>query len=335
MNKKIALTALMLLTWLSFAFNQSELPVTPNATKEAKELLAFLYQISGKNILSAQHNYSRHMTKDSKRAKELSGNSPAIWGCDFGFREIENRDKVVQEAIKQNQNGSIITLMWHTVRPVDNEPGEWMENVQSDLTDQEWNELITPGSPLNLRWQKQVDTVAYYLKVLRDKHIPVLWRPYHEMNGMWFWWGDKKGENGFKKLWIMMYERYTKVHHLNNLIWVWSPNSPRDTPNDEAYDYAYYFPGTEYVDVLATDVYHNDYKQCHYDNLLKLAKGKPIAMGEVGEMPTPAILDQQPKWCYFMVWAGFLDSSNTPEKVSALYHDKRTINLETLKDYRK
>jgi mannan endo-1,4-beta-mannosidase len=50
-----------------------------------------------------------------------------------------------------------------------------------------------------------VDVIAWFLKQLDYAEVPVLWRPYHEMNGGWFWWGQKKGESGYKKLWQMMW----------------------------------------------------------------------------------------------------------------------------------
>ena len=56
--------------------------------------------------------------------------------------------------------------------------------------------------------------------------MPVLWRPYHEMNGDWFWWGKKTGPSGHRALWRMMYDRFVNYHGLNNLLWVWNANAP-------------------------------------------------------------------------------------------------------------
>lgn len=159
----------------------------------------------------------------------------------------------------------------------------------------------------------------------------MLWRPYHEMNGVWFWWGNKPGKNGYIKLWKMLYERLTDYHKLNNLIWVWNANAPRDIPQDEAFDYKDFYPGNKYVDILATDVYHNDYEQKDYDQLIKLADGKPIALGEVGELPKPEILQAQPKWSWFMVWTDFLNQANSPERVKAIYDYDQTITRDEIK----
>ncbi len=98
--------------------------------------------------------------------------------------------------------------------------------------------------------------------------------------------------------------------------------------DDEAYDYKDFFPGTEYVDVLATDIYHDDYRQSHHDQLYKLGKGKIITLGEVGEVPTPEILEQQPMWSWFMIWSDFVDTHNTPEQIRNLYNFPKIITHE-------
>ena len=213
-------------------------------------------------------------------------------------------------------------MMWHAVRPIDNEPNGWKESVQNDLTGLEWEELVTPGSSLNKRWLAQLDVVAGYLKILRDNNIPVLWRPYHEMNGKWFWWGDKKGKQGYQALWHNMYGYFVNHHQLNNLIWVWNANA---LANPDIGDYYHYFPGLNEVDVLATDFYGGNYKNEDYTKLTELAAGKPVAIGECGDLPTPGILDQQPGWCWFMCWANFL-KRNKIEVILNLYNDPRVVS---------
>jgi mannan endo-1,4-beta-mannosidase len=126
----------------------------------------------------------------------------------------------------------------------------------------------------------------------------------------------------------MMFNQFVHYHNLNNLLWVWNSNAPRQRLNDEAYAYEEYFPGLEYVDVLAADVYHHDYRQSHHDELAMLAEGKVIALGEVGEVPSPEILDQQPLWTWFMVWANFVNTHNSPEQMRALYHSPRVLTHE-------
>ncbi|MBI9070246.1 MAG: hypothetical protein JEY94_01525 [Melioribacteraceae bacterium] len=309
-------------------------PVNPNSSKEAKELLKYLYDLTGTGVLSGQHNYphQRHLSTDSVISR--TGKTPAIWGCDFIapniYREKYSRQDVVDEAIRQYRKGCIITLMYHQVKPFDHDSLGFSGSVKSHVTDDEWKEIITPGTNYYNMLIEKIDSVAVYLKQLEEKNIPVLWRPYHEMNGIWFWYGDRKGSEGFIKLWKIMYDRYVNFHKLNNLIWVWNANAPRDWKDDEAYDYKLFYPGDEYVDVLAADVYKNDFKKSHHDQLLELGNGKPIAIGECGIIPAPEILEEQTKWVWFMDWANFIWEYNEPEKVRELYNSPRVINLNDI-----
>lgn len=310
-------------------------PVNPNATPEARALLDFLYQISGRNIMSGQHNFPAHGSRHSDRAAEIAGHYPAVWGEDFGFSvgdhdDITYRQAMIDDAKRQYAAGSIITLMWHAVRPIDEEPVTFKNSIQRKVTDEEWQAIITPGSALYQRWQCQVDVIAGYLKQLNEAHIPVLWRPYHEMNGDWFWWGGKTGPNGYARLWKQLFERLVNHHKLNNLIWVWNANAPR---SDNVLPHAACYPGHEYVDILATDIYSNDWKQEYYEDLLALAGGRPVAIGECGHLPPPDVLDAQPKWTWFMAWTDLLVQFNTPESIKAVYNDPRTLNRPAISGF--
>jgi mannan endo-1,4-beta-mannosidase len=295
-------------------------PVNPGASPEASKLLEYLYSIHGKKIIAGHHNWVVRPDTFPNRVYELTGKRPEIWGTDFiDYYKPGIAQAIVNEAYKKYKEGYIITLMWHAGRPMDNPPFGWKESIQGKLSDKEWEELTTPGTALNEKWTGQVDTVASYLKELQKLGVPILWRPYHELNGVWFWWGNRKGPNGSSKLWRMMFDRFVNHHKLDNLIWVWNTNAPRELINDEAYAYTDYFPGLDCVDVLATDVYHRDYEQSHHDELVSLGQGKLIALGEVGELPSQEILNSQPMWTWFMLWANFVNTNNSPGEVRSVY----------------
>ncbi len=88
--------------------------------------------------------------------------------------------------------------------------------------------------------------------------------------------------------------------------------------------YADFYPGPRYCDILAADIY-GEFKQIYHDDLAALANGKPIALGEIGRVPTPAILKEQPEWAWFMVWADLLRMSKI-EAVQELFNDPRTLS---------
>lgn len=302
-------------------------PVNHNASKEAKALLNYLYKLRGNSILSGQHNYPSDLLRSTDSIKAMTGKYPAIYGTDIS----DLNDKVVNEIIRQYKSGSIITLMYHQVKPFDDDSLGFQRSVKGMVTDYQWEQIVTPGTKFHSMWLDKIDKRAELLLKLQAANIPVLWRPYHEMNGMWFWYGNRPGPDGIQKLWKMLYDRYVNFHHLNNLIWVWNANAPRDWTKDEAYPYELFYPGAAFVDVLAADVYKNDYKQSHHDQLIELGKGKLIALGEVGVMPTPEILAAQPQWSWFMCWASFPWTENSREAVKTLYNHPWVITKDEIK----
>ncbi|MDN5765427.1 MAG: glycoside hydrolase family 26 protein [Humibacillus sp.] len=301
-------------------------PVNPAATAEARDLLARIQATAGTHVLSGQHNTPRERSAYSDQAAELTGHYPAVWGQDFGFAAdgdmdgVSFRQAVIDEAIEQHRAGSIVTLMWHAVRPTENEPVTFDGSIcAGPLPQADWDDLLTEGTATHARWVAQVDTIAAFLIQLREARVPVLWRPYHEMNGSWFWWGGRDGDAGYTALYRQLHERLVTGHRLDNLLWVWNANAPRA----DAAAYAGFYPGHDVVDVLAADVYANDYRQSHHDELVALADGRPVALGEVGVLPTPQTLEQQRQWAWFMTWTDLLTRENDPAHVRRLFDSHR------------
>lgn len=310
--------------------------VNAAASQKARDLLNYFYSLSGKKVLTGQHNFIGRMSQSTDRVAEITGKYPAIWGSDFGFADstwdhdnIKYRALLVDEIKKQYQNGAIITMTYHQANPKMGEPGPWIGGVNgTKLTSAEWDSLLTPGAALHRVWKNQMDIIAGYLKELRDADIPILWRPYHEMNGGWFWWGAKKEPNGFVTLWRTLFDYYTNHHKLDNLIWVWSPDKPWHGLQE-------YYPGDEFVDIISADIYpHRGYpvvfRQQWYQQIVELAKGKPIAIGENGSLPVPEELNTQPKWIWFMSWADLLERQNSKADILNLYNAPHVLTRDEM-----
>lgn len=319
---------------------QAPKPVTPNASAEATALLALLSGLRGRHILSGQHNYPATGDRNTRFAADYIGHTPVVWSQDFGFAADGDKDAyrsrpaIMEEAIRQHRRGAIVTLCWHAVPPTADEPITFqprpgadataLASVQGRLLDRQFREVLTPGTRLHRRWLAQVDTIAGYLKQLQAARVPVLWRPYHEMNGDWFWWGGRhEGAHTTAALYRQIFDRLVRHHGLDNLIWVWSVDRP--TRPDRTFDK--YYPGAEYLDVVALDVYGNDFAQSYYDGLKALAGDKPVVLGEVGNPPSLEILDAQPDWVFWVVWAGMV--RGTPRAAyERLARDPRVLFLE-------
>jgi mannan endo-1,4-beta-mannosidase len=112
------------------------------------------------------------------------------------------------------------------------------------------------------------------LQELKDAGVIVLWRPFHEMNGGWFWWGAKDPDT-FIKVWRHMFDYFTKTKGLDNLLWVYSPNHGNKT--------AAYYAGDHYVDVVGLDAYTDFIDTDHIKGYAEVAKiEKPFGFTEYG-----------------------------------------------------
>ena len=318
--------SLIIFSAISNSFGQGKMidPVTPDASPEAKALLHYIQSISGEYTLSGQHNFPISGDKNSRFAGNYYGKMPVVWSMDFGFAKEGDKDSYlkrqsnVEEAIRQYKAGVIVTFCWHAVPPTADEPVTFqpvpgsdpdapLASVQGHFTEKQFKELLTKGTKLHKHWLEQVDVIAGYLKQLQDAHVPVLWRPYHEMNGDWFWWGGHyKGKYTTAELYRQIFDRFVYYHKLNNLVWVWSV----DRPSQPGREFSNYYPGNQYLDILALDVYGSDFNQIYYDSLLYLSKGKPLTLAEVGVPPTIEVLDKQPDWTWWVIWSGMVEGTS-------------------------
>lgn len=156
-------------------------------------------------------------------------------------------------------------------------------------------------------WENKVFTedlknIAAYLKLLRDADIPVLWRPFHEAAGGWFWWG--KDAASFKSLWIAMFN-YFKTEGLDNLIWVWT------TEGDDAD----WYPGDQYVDIVGRDIYNKETADCvsEYTSIAGNYGNKIVSLSECG---TVGLISEQwasgARWSWFMPWYDGTNEDGSP-----------------------
>lgn len=164
-------------------------------------------------------------------------------------------------------------------------------------------------------WENEIFTadlakIAAHLKLLQAENIPVIWRPFHEAAGGWFWWG--KNAESCKNMWIAMFD-YFKKEQLNNLIWVWTA---------EANDAAWY-PGDAYVDIVGRDIYGKTTAECleAYKATVAAYGNKMIALSECG---TVGRISEQwsagARWSWFMPWYS-AEGVKTPHADEAWWKD--------------
>jgi hypothetical protein len=266
-----------------------------------------------------------------------SGEIPAVCAFDFIWDSqtaynIFNSGNVipqrsVQRAIDWYRAGGIVTWQWHWNIP-NNSDGR--TTFRTDYT-LDINKAFIPGTPEYNLIIGDMDIVAEALKTMRDAGVPVLWRPLHEAAGKWFWWGHIGPEN-YKRLWNLMFDRFTYHHGLNNLIWV----------NNCGYadEYAEWYPGDDTSDILGIDRYHGSYSISESDWRILAdfnAPKKVPALTENGKIPDPTQLQAKGvHWSYFVTWCRefVLDGNiNAPAKIAEFHKHPFVINRCDLPDW--
>lgn len=312
--------------------------VHPNAVVHdgatASSVLSYLKGIEGNHTISGQHNAEPNTApaQYTNKVHDITGVYPGLWGGDFLYESdsIAARQTMINEAETQWANGSLVTLMWHECPPTMSEPCDWtqVESDQGGLSSAQWQQLVTGGTSLNQAWLSELDLIVPYLQQLKDAGIPVLWRPLHEINDGWSWWG---GNPDSAKLWQLTHDYLVNTKGLTNLVWVWSVKDTGSTSSLSTY-----YPGDNYVDVVGFDPWNSSNTfptDAWYQAVKGIAGSKPIALAEVGTLPSPAELSGQPDWTYFDEWADYLTDSggqsptgNTNDSIKAIYYDPQVLH---------
>ena len=295
----------------------------PNASAAAEELYNYICETYGSAIISGQQE-STWMGSDQYEFEyiyEKTGKYPAIRGLDYMNDDFKGVNK---RAVDWHDRGGIVTICWHCGCDFS---GSWDECMKTEIAD--WDKSLTEGTPEYEKLIAGMDKAAEALKELKEQNIPVLWRPFHELDGGWFWWG-KGGAENFKKLWIIMYDRYTNYWELDNLIWVLGYSG-----NGKGYDK--WYPGDEYVDIIGADSYSDGANEGLYKKVTEaVEKEMPICFHECGRIPTVQQLkDGKAEWVWFMTWhTEHITGGNDVNDLNNIYNDEYVITLDELPEFK-
>ncbi|HEY6530135.1 MAG TPA: glycosyl hydrolase [Cellvibrionaceae bacterium] len=284
----------------------------PDATAAAKALFNGLLQLScgaRAGVLSGQNAGHGDQINDAneimgyahavKKLVDRDSVVPAVLGVDYEHDRIFTPVQLSaanRTLIEHVKAGGVVTINWSALSPwvndardLVNHPGDWLEtrtplnNPDGKANYVNLTELLTPGHALNTIWRARLDAVAAALAELQTANVPVLWRPLQEMSGTHFWWGANlplTDAAGYVAVWRDMYRYFTVEKHLNNLLWVYSPEA-FDRPERSVF---WAYPGDDVVDVIAATSYSSALNIPAYTALAARASSahKPLAMGEYG-----------------------------------------------------
>ena len=291
----------------------------PDANDEAQLLYNYLCSVYKHKTLTGQQESTWMGSPEYEMdyIYEVTGELPAIRGLDFINGDFNG---VVERSIEWWERGGIVSICWHWGTPP-NGVGYESSKGKIDL-----EEALTVGSELHEGMLAQMDRAAEALLELQEAGVPVLWRPFHEFDGTWFWWG-KGGRDAFIELWRLMYDRYTDHHGLNNLIWVLG--FADDTKSG-------WYPGDEYVDIAAGDTYKGGTQLKMYDRLVKIfGEERPVAFHECGDIPdVEKAFEEGALWSWFLTWHTTYLKANSKEHLEYIYTSPLAITLDGLPKFR-
>ncbi len=287
-------------------------------------------QYGHKTLSGQQHEVSKNLSFPVQSYLNKSGGMvPAIRGSDFieyspsRVQFGSTPDNETEQTIAwAQQTGGVVSMMWHWNAPTDliNTPGkEWWRGFYTYATTFDLPAAL--ANPAGSDYQlllRDIDAIAVELQKFEDAGVPVLWRPLHEAQGEWFWWGAH-GPEAFKELWNLTHDRLTNVHGLHNLIWEFTSSAAEG-------DHLDWYPGDDVVDMIGLDIYTDPSSSMSgqwYDILEQYDGNKMIALSETGTLPDPDVMDQwEIDWSYFMPWSGsFVDAMSPADLQATLGHE--------------
>lgn len=297
---------MMLNLFMSIIMFAQSLPADKNATKETINLYNNLKKLSERGFMIGHQDdlaYGVEWRYKENRSdiKDVTGDYPAIYGWDLGGIEKDGNEnnldgipfKKMKEFIKQGYSrGGVITISWHAASPIGAEKGAW-DTTHGTVAS------ILPTGTNNKLYKEWLDKIANFFSSLKGNDgeaIPVLFRPFHELTGNWFWWGKNAcSEDDYKTLWRYTVYYLQQVKKVHSLLWIYSTSDNFKTKEE----FLQRYPGDDVVDMLGFDAYQyddpkkNDWFQKNVNTLLTVIgsiakeKNKLSALSETGYEAIP------------------------------------------------
>ncbi len=332
----------------------------PKASDSAKRLFSYLCDQYGSHILSGQqeycgsHNYNlwndpdnyiKDNEKEFEYIAEVTGKQPAIRGIDFLVYNSDSTwdDNAAERTIQWvNEYKGIATVTWHWNVPCAKNRTERAFYVESTgntpFTTFSVKKALTEGTWENEILMEDIDAIAKQLTKLKEADVPILWRPLHEAEGAWFWWGAE-GAEPCKELYHLLYDKLTNEYGLDNLIWVWTGYT-YETSAD-------WYPGDDVVDLIGYDKYNavdgkpnlSSISSTFYSLVQSTNGKKMVTMSENDSIPSlENLVNDKAAWLYFCPWyMNYLTSpeNNPADNLKEIYTSDYCITLDELPDLKK
>ena len=320
-------------------------PIHANVSESARAVGTYLARLPSRatnRVIAGQHLTDINLEWNSHiiGLHTKTGYWPGLvsFAAEFGANAVIQMGVVAPRALEAWTNGAIPLIKWQMANP-------WKGTGTSPIGAEDLVELLNPATPLAtnqmarsnyLAWR---DVVANSLTTLRDAGVVVLFRPYSEMNGTWFWHGNKPRSH-YVAFWRDLHSYYTTTRGLTNLLWVFEPDASvhlvagatsSGTPID------YYYPGDDVVDVVGHNFYDNDWAAPFDSDAVWRGHGKIFAVPQAGSGSVRdgtwdnltylnGVTNTLPRLAFFCAWNTF--TNGTPN-FNAINDNLHPIELMT------
>jgi len=236
--------------------------IDKNATRETKRLFTNLMLVSKEHVLFGhQHatEYGHGWSGDENRSdvKSVTGSHPAVIGVDIMRFSVGSAEAIAsaRQELRKNvedtyNRGGVTTVAWHFFNPVSEGGFYWKDSVSLPAV-----KYIIPGGEAHEKYKSILNDVGDWANSLKGndgKSVPVIFRPYHEFDGGWFWWGKPHcTREEFISLWRFTVSYLRDSLGVHNFIYAFSPDNK--FINEEQFLERY--PGNEWVDMVGMDNY--------------------------------------------------------------------------------
>jgi Glycosyl hydrolase family 26 len=295
-------------------------PANPNATKQARNLLCYLYSQYGNHVLSGQQETSwNNPANDIDWYGSNGMKAPAILGGDYLYPSGTSA-----RAIAYWNAGGISMIRYHMGAP------PLADSYNNAKLSSNLDNVLMAGTAENASFNSKLDYAAGELQKLQDANVAVIWAPFHEVQEAgWFWWAKGTGDQ-FIALWKYEFDYFTTKKGLNNLVWLAPFSGMPSSP---------YYPGKAYIDLSGPDTYGTNQP---FTALYSTAKGVigasvPIALHETGLIPTPSnMFPSAAPWVLFNIWAGYESDGthNSVGNIQTVYADSHIVTRDEVPNLR-
>ena len=288
----LSVVSLTLFSIIAFSQKANKV-IDADATKETKALYYNLGKLSEKHILfghqhATEYGHGWRGEKDRSDVKSVTGFHPAVIGIDFSGLSGRPDSMIEKEKISLRNNiadtynrGGVTTVSWHFSNPASPGGFYWKDSVSVPAV-----KFIIPGGSHHEKYKTILRTIAGLAKSTKGNDgnlVPMIFRPYHEFDGDWFWWGRSHCTiDEFKTLWKFTVTYLRDSLGVHNFIYAFSPDNKFNT---EA-QFLERYPGDEWVDMVGMDNYGDFGRDGKYNveaglNKLKIVSDYALKAGKL------------------------------------------------------